>query len=378
MVFPSDTMDEYTMEVTTAGGSIKTLVQLTNMTIDDAMDEIKYLQAVFASSVPGSYMMGIFGIASLLTNGIVLILFLRYKRLRTPANRLVISLTMADILFALLSLICLFLYQLDLNGFRKKSGVGCVILRFCNSCCGMASSWGIVAISTERYVAVCKPLRYHSIVTSSRATIVICTSWFMSLSVSVSMFLPWPDSLMLAPLCGTKTFGFSVVYLSLFITMTGIIPASIICVFYTLIYKEIRNMYARRKQGNISVVLVSKRKKSSWAKVRVSKSAKLFSFIALMFFIVWSPLFVAHIMIGVCESCSKGMFLRNLLIYGFTAFCLTKFTNPLIYTLRNADFAEAFRAFFKLTKEKNERKESYVFYIGTEQAAGGDIKEPTP
>ena len=293
--------------------------------------------------LPARYMTTVFGVIAFLANCMVLYLYKHIKKLHTPGNKLISSLTLADFLYGVLIIICSTLHGFTRHrqvGLHTSQEVGCMLLRFTMPFTGLASYWSLVAITTDRYIAICKPLSHNAIVTPFRVTMAISVLWFGSFMVSFLMFVPFPG-VKVVLICQSKKFGYSKVFIGLFILLGFIIPFIVVTILYIYIFKEIRQRHHKMKHGELSVAVSPRTRKTSLGKLNMSKSSRLFLIIIMMFLAAWIPLFTVHVSNILCKDCLPNAMMGGLLGYGLATFSLTKALNPLVYTLGNPDFKNA-------------------------------------
>ncbi|EPY78063.1 hypothetical protein CB1_001130007 [Camelus ferus] len=95
------------------------------------------------------------GVISILSNIIVLGIFVKYKELRTPTNAIIINLAVTDIGVSSIG------YPMsaasDLYGSWKFGYAGCQIYAGLNIFFGMASIGLLTVVAMDRYLTICRP-----------------------------------------------------------------------------------------------------------------------------------------------------------------------------------------------------------------------------
>ncbi|XP_072317848.1 olfactory receptor 2A25-like [Eucyclogobius newberryi] len=117
-------------------------------------------------------------------NGAVLVVVATERQLRRPMFVLMVNLALADLLGA--SAVCPrllhhFLYADQPISFRSISHAQALVQAFAVHTYGFAVQTVLAAMAYDRYVAVCEPLRYHSIMTPLRLFWLCFWSWFLAL-----------------------------------------------------------------------------------------------------------------------------------------------------------------------------------------------------
>ncbi|XP_056145738.1 trace amine-associated receptor 13c-like [Lampris incognitus] len=110
-------------------------------------------------------------------NLLVIISISHFRKLHTPANLLLLSLAISDLLVGLLMPI----YGVHILGDCWFLGDSlCAFFYFLNFIITSASVGNMVLISIDRYAAICDPLHYPTKVTQRRVQISVCICWFCS------------------------------------------------------------------------------------------------------------------------------------------------------------------------------------------------------
>ncbi|XP_054861300.1 trace amine-associated receptor 13c-like [Amphiprion ocellaris] len=105
-----------------------------------------------------------------------LILISLSRQLHTPTNFLILSLAVSDLLVGA----TVMPIAVDLQFCRFTSKITCDLFCLLSFILTSASVGSMVLISVDRYVAICKPLLYSSLITISRVTICVCLCWICS------------------------------------------------------------------------------------------------------------------------------------------------------------------------------------------------------
>ncbi|XP_047654961.1 cholecystokinin receptor type A [Phacochoerus africanus] len=130
---------------------------------------------------------------SILGNTLVITVLIRNKRMRTVTNIFLLSLAVSDLLLCLVCMPFNLIPNL-LKDFIFGSAV-CKITTYFMGTSVSVSTFNLVAISLERYGAICKPLQSRVWQTKSHALKVIAATWCLSFTIMT----PYPIYSSLVP-----------------------------------------------------------------------------------------------------------------------------------------------------------------------------------
>uniref|UniRef100_A0A3B5QRD7 G-protein coupled receptors family 1 profile domain-containing protein n=1 Tax=Xiphophorus maculatus TaxID=8083 RepID=A0A3B5QRD7_XIPMA len=131
----------------------------------------------------------------LLGNGVVICVIMTDRSLHRPMFVMICHLVVCDLLGATAVLPRLMMHFL--MGQKKISYLPAIAQGFCVHTYGLKTC-SLTALSLCRYVAVCEPLRYHSIMTSARLHSCCAVAWIVALLLIAVLF----SFHMNVPLCG--------------------------------------------------------------------------------------------------------------------------------------------------------------------------------
>lgn len=148
-------------------------------------------------SVIVGIVLGLIIIGTIFGNILVLLAVFYNSHLRSTTNFFIVNLAVADLLLGILVLP--FSATLEILGYWPFERQFCVIWAAVDVLLCTASITTLCVISVDRYIGVTRPLRHSSIMTESRAFIVIAVVWILSATVSLGPLLGWrkepgPDS----------------------------------------------------------------------------------------------------------------------------------------------------------------------------------------
>ena len=191
-----------------------------------------------------------FALMAVLGNGLVLLAFAKVERLlRSQTNYFILSLATADLLVGLLGVPFAILTSEGL----PRNFYGCVImLNFLLWLCG-TSTFSLIGVTVDRFIAVSYPLSYQDMMTGRRAIIIIALSWIMSAVVGFLPVVGWHKGRPTTPSC----FFLQIIDLKymLFNAVVVIyIPLFVMIVLYGFIYRAVREQV--RTQWFVTLLLI--------------------------------------------------------------------------------------------------------------------------
>ncbi|OCT96762.1 cholecystokinin receptor type A [Xenopus laevis] len=327
---------------------------------------------------------------SVLGNSLVIAVLIRNKRMRTVTNIFLLSLAGSDLM------LCLFCMPFTLIPNLLRDFIfGSAICKAATYFMGISvsvSTFNLVAISLERYSAICKPLQSRVWQTKSHALKVIAATW----CISFAIMSPYPIYSTLVPLnkIQNKTTNMCrllwpsdltqqswYVFLLLILFL---VPGIIMTIAYGFIsmelYKGIKFEVSQRKERSSSISSsqyengdgcylqrTKKRKKlemqqfstphnTKIERVRSNSSAanlmakkrviRMLIIIVILFFICWTPVFSANAWRAFdtdsADISLSGVPISFIHLLSYTSACV----NPIIYCFMNKRFRLGFLATF--------------------------------
>ena len=267
---------------------------------------------------PGSIVAAVFVailiITTLFGNVLVCVSFYKFANLRTICNYFIVSLSVADILVALLAMPFWFIIQIN----NTKWPLSLDVLYFW-SCVdilsGTASITNLTAVSVDRMLAIVTPFKYPKLLTSKTAVAVIICVWIYAIAIACLRFAHWP--------------GLS--YLHFVSTVSFFLPLSLVVLMYSVIF--------------VVVKIQVRRIGTTGGKEQATemKAAKTIAVVIGAFVICWLPFFV--IVVG---HANDPQFTYPLPVYNMFKWMeyLNSCLNPIIYTYMNRTYRRAFKRLF--------------------------------
>jgi len=298
-------------------------------------------------------------------NGLVCFLVFTVKQLQIPTNYFILSLALADFLFAVICLpfriVNVLQYYLWTLGLGTCKFWVWLDLVFCS-----ASIANLAAISVDRYLKIASPLTYDIRMTSRRVVFILITLWGYSTSLASLSFVSGDASGIIVrnQMCYIDN--------KIFLTVISVIgffaPFAIMLLMYCFVFKvavgQAKELF-RLQESLYNGSQPKARRKSS----RISpgtiffevKATKTLIILLSVFCICWSPFFVLTLL----SLHSKALleppgWLSKLLKIVFVHLlpnCNAAF-NPVIYTTYNLQFRKAIQRLFKRYRNR-ERSGSF-------------------
>ncbi|XP_065145117.1 cholecystokinin receptor type A [Paramisgurnus dabryanus] len=329
---------------------------------------------------------------SFIGNSLIITVLVRNRRMRTVTNLFLLSLAISDLM------LCLFCMPFTLIPNIMKDfifGKGmCKVATYFMGISVSVSTFNLVAISLERYSAICKPFASRTWQTKSHAAKVITATWV----VSFLLMLPYPIGSTLVPFIRSNNSTgnmcrlvwpsdvmqtWSVLLLLILFLVPGIIMMTAYGLTSLELYKGIKFEMANRKSNREKeystaslrhgdsdgcYFQASKRKRSdasnpspSNSKIKIgrvcsnSSTANLMAkkrvirmllVIVGLFFLCWTPIFVVNAWRAFdrrsADRLLSGAPISFIHLLSYTSACV----NPIVYCFMNKRFRQGVLATF--------------------------------
>ncbi|XP_066490973.1 pinopsin-like [Tiliqua scincoides] len=269
-------------------------------------------------------LMGTLVISASVVNGLVIVVSIRYKKLRLPLNYILVNLAVADLLVTIFGSTISFAN--NVNGFFIFGQTACKFEGFMVSLTGIVGLWSLTIVAFERYLVVCKPVgdfRFQQ----SHAVIGCIFTWTWSLVWTVPPLLGWssyiPEGLKTscAPNWYSGGSNNNSYILVLFVTCFAM-PLSMILFSYANLLMTLRAVAAQQK--GLETTQRAEREVTRMAIAMV-----------VAFLICWLPYASFAMVIAI----NKDLFIQPALVSLPSYFCKTATVyNPIIYVFMNKKF----------------------------------------
>ncbi|XP_063080200.1 5-hydroxytryptamine receptor 1B [Engraulis encrasicolus] len=308
-------------------------------------------------------------LATTLANAFVIATISQSRKLHTPANFLIASLAVTDLLVSILVMPICALYTVSQTWTLGQ--IICDIWLSSDITCCTASILHLCVIALDRYWAITDAIGYAKRRTQARAAGMVATAWIIAVSISLPPFFWRPANDDLTS-CTVNTDNMLYTIYSTFGAFY--IPTLLLIALYGRIYVEARKRILKRSpkvgkrltsaqlvtnspgsvasttplhrneaemndlsqvQVTLSDALLEKKRISA---ARERKATKTLGIILGAYIVCWLPFFVYTLVVPLCESCFYPELFDFFTWLGY----LNSLINPIIYTMSNEDFKKAF------------------------------------
>ncbi|KAF7704313.1 5-hydroxytryptamine receptor 1B [Silurus meridionalis] len=330
-------------------------------------------EASVAFQATAGSVLGAITLATTLSNAFVIATISRSRKLHTPANFLIASLALTDLLVSVLVMPVSALYTVSRTWTLGQ--VVCDIWLSSDITCCTASILHLCVIALDRYWAITDAVEYAKRRTTSRAAAMVATAWVIAISISLPPFF-WRQ-VKVGEMTSCEVNKDHIFY-TIYSTFGAFyIPTLLLIALYGRIYVEARRRILRQSPKKFgkrltSAQLVSNSPGStsvtsarqddvgsaisdSQVKITVSdsllekkrisaarerKATKTLGIILGAYIVCWLPFFIYTLLVPLCPSCHAYPELFDFFTWlGY----LNSLINPIIYTMANDDFKKAFQ-----------------------------------
>lgn len=321
------------------------------------------------------------------------------RKLQNATNYFLMSLAVADLLVGLLVMPIALITVLYNSGWPLPEFL-CPIWLFLDVLFSTASIMHLCAISLDRYIAIKKPIQHSQYKSRAKAMVKIGLVWLISICIAIPIPIKGlkdnhvPNNITFNSnhtcLLKTDTFWEFIIFGSL---TAFFIPLTIMMIIYLLTVQVLRKkVYLLRSKvtqrfsyPTISTVFqreqtspqaeqanmldsrlprmqenpnagttnsptgeeISFRRMSTMGKKSMQtlsneqRASKVLGIVFLLFVVMWCPFFITNITSALCTSCDVNVISRLMEIFVWVGY-VSSGINPLVYTLFNKTFREAF------------------------------------
>lgn len=286
-------------------------------------------------------------ILSCVGNGLVIVIFVKYLKLKSKTNRFVISLAIADFLTGVSSFTQIFYF---LYPSLSKNMVTCFLRYQVVTFTTLASVMTVTFTIFDRFVAICYPHSYQKIMTNTATNVMIIFTWLYAFVISHFPYFGihrWtPNSLCL--------------YEYIFVQATYSISACtlwIFCLISFLLYIFIlRTAWRYFKRIRPTVATCQSNDDRNKKIEKDIRNAKVVGVVAIAFTICWAPYSSCQFRHGLYGPSSKSVECDWFVFLGL----INSILNPFIYAVQRRDFKYACQKLFsRKPRNGNAREERF-------------------
>ncbi|XP_077118567.1 olfactory receptor 5G3-like [Ranitomeya variabilis] len=259
-------------------------------------------------------------------NLLIITLVSTSKNLHTPMYFFISQLSISDIL--IITDIVPYLFHILLNNGGSISLIECITQLYFLGASEASECFLLAMMSYDRYVAICNPLRYSSIMTNRHCVILSITCWLFPFPFLLNYLIKTGtlnfcgsniiDHLFcdIVPLLGLACSDFFIIQLEIYLLaiVNVIIPSTIIVISYTYI-----------------VLAVLKISSSTGRQKAFSTCSSHLIVVSIYYWTIFS--------VYIVPTKGRSLTISKILSLLYTVF--TPLVNPIIYSLRNRDIRKA-------------------------------------
>ena len=261
-----------------------------------------------------------------LSNAFVITVISRSRKLQTPANFLIASLAVTDLLVSVLVMPICVLYTVTHTW--SLGQVVCDLWLSSDITCCTASILHLCVIALDRYWAVTDAVEYSARRTRSRAAGMVAGAWLIAVSISLPPFL-WRRERRAEEEVTSCTVNTDHIFYTIYSTCGAFyVPTLLLLALYGRLYAEARKVILKN-------ALLEKKRVSA---ARERRATRTLGVILGAYIGCWLPFFIYTLVVATCDAC----FYPELFDFFNWLGYLNSLINPVVYTMSNEDFKKAF------------------------------------
>lgn len=297
---------------------------------------------------------GVLWLVSILGNALVCLVIHRSRRTQSTTNYFVVSMACADLLLSLGS--APFILLQVASGKWPLSTAACKVVRYLQHLCPGVQVYVLLSISVDRFYTIIYPLSFK--VSREKAKKMILASWiFDAAFVSPCIFFYGSTGSSHCDFFLPDSWG-SITYAAVHLLLGFVVPVALILSFYQRVVRYIWRISADGHTVRRTMNIIPRTK---------VKTIKMFLMLNSVFFLTWTPFFVAQLW---HPKESDGPSRRGLLF--FTAVAWISFSStaskPTLYSVYNANFRRGMRETFCTSSMKCYRSNAYTITASSRMA----------
>ena len=267
-----------------------------------------------------------------LVNSLVLVLFAKSKPLRSPQNYVLFSLAVCDLMTGTVN-IPLFIVVVFTPTVASPRALfyAFFLVGTLNSFTAISSCYHILVASTEKYLAIVRPVT-HRRISKKKVLCVLSATWLISFTMA---FIPFTWINMEDRRTGSNLNLAHVIFCLLAVFL---LPYAFMIYVFVIIFKSISRKERRRRTS------YAKSRRSGKQAAVEKKCLMLFVTMAIVFAMCWLPWFVLTLLYRLyydVEHLETPSHVFVLVRYS------TSIVNPLLYSFFRRDFRVALKSLFQ-------------------------------
>ncbi|XP_036378909.1 pinopsin-like [Megalops cyprinoides] len=269
-------------------------------------------------------LMGMVVVLASFVNGLVILVSLQYKKLRSPLNYILVNLAIADLLVTFCGSTVSF--SNNINGYFIFGKSVCEFEGFMVSLTGIVGLWSLAILAFERYIVVCKPMGDFRF--QQRHAVIGCLfTWVWSLIWTAPPLFGWcsyvPEGLRTS--CGPNWYTGGAnnnSYIMMLYITCFLMPLSIIIFSYTTLVFTLRAIAAQQKESE-----TTQRAEREVTRMVIA--------MVLAFLICWCPYTTFALVVAIDKDIKISPTLASMPAYFSKTATIY---NPIIYVFMNKQF----------------------------------------
>uniref|UniRef100_A0A8C4RK78 G-protein coupled receptors family 1 profile domain-containing protein n=1 Tax=Erpetoichthys calabaricus TaxID=27687 RepID=A0A8C4RK78_ERPCA len=262
-------------------------------------------------------------------NLLVIISISHFRQLHTPTNILILSLAVADLLLGIFGIPFAMIKIIENCWYFGE--ILCLVYKLVAFFLTSVSISNLVFIAVDRYIALCDPLRYTSIITVYFVSIFIALGWAFSLVYNVIIIsMNRIDSSEGQDGCQHDCFVIlSETFIMVDLIITFILPFSVMIILYFKIFTVAKKRHLKIINSVNQQICTKELHQNKRPKNSERKAAKTLGIVISVYFICWVPFYTCKIIYTYTTLPVPNVFFNVLvwLIY------FNSGMNPIIYAL---------------------------------------------
>nr|XP_060613032.1 pinopsin-like [Anolis sagrei ordinatus] len=269
-------------------------------------------------------LMGLVMVSAAVVNGLVILVSVQYKRLRSPLNYILVNLAVADLLVTFFGSTISFAN--NIYGFFVFGPTACEFEGFMVSLTGIVGLWSLAILAFERYLVICKPVGDFRF--QQRHAVIGCAfTWLWSLLWTLPPLFGWssyiPEGLRTS--CGPNWYtggsDNNSYIMTLFVTCF-VTPLAMIVFSYANLLLTLRAVAAQQKE-----LETTQRAEREVTRMVIT--------MVMAFLVCWLP----YASFAMVVATNKDLFIQPALASLPSYFSKTATVyNPIIYVFMNKQF----------------------------------------